>query len=147
MVKRIPQRTKEDCTICTIAMVMGEPYSYARVLADSGKYPATTKDGKFWDWWRVYLADEGFQTAYRPFLDLYKLPDFGGGVLGILVLMNDRLRKGHVVAVDEIGIIDPADNSPDLVAIVVYIARRLGDGFRFDEVFLAVQKSQVPKSK
>ena len=147
MVQRIAQRTAEDCAICTVAMVMGEPYTYETVLADSGKYPAATKDGKFSDWWRVYLADEGFQTAYRPFLDLYKLPDFGGGVLGIVVLMNDRLRKGHVVAVDEIGIIDPADNSPDHVAIEDYIARRLGDGFRFDDVYLAVQKAQPSKSK
>jgi len=92
-----------------------------------------------------YLVDEGFQTVYRPFLDLYKLSDFGGGVLGILVLMNDRLRKGHVVAVDEIGIIDPADNSPDHVAIQDYIVSRLGDGFRFDEVFLAVQKALSPR--
>jgi hypothetical protein len=147
MIKRIAQRTADDCAICTVAMVMGEPYSYARVLKDSAKYPPETNDGKFWDWWNRYLVDEGYKTVYRPFLDLYKLPDFGGGVLGILVLLNDRFRKGHVVAVDEIGIIDPADNSPDHVAIQDYLLRRLGDGFRFDEVFLAVQKSQVPKSK
>ncbi len=128
-------------------MVMGEPYSYERVLGDSAKYPAATTDGKFSDWWNRYLVDEGFQTVYRPFADLYKLPAFGGRVLGILVMMVPHLRKGHVVAVDEIGIIDPADDSPDHIAIGEYVLSRLGDGFKFDDVYLAVQEVQLPKSK
>jgi hypothetical protein len=38
MIRRIPQRTKDDRAICTVAMVMGLPYSYDRVLEDSHKY-------------------------------------------------------------------------------------------------------------
>ena len=32
MVKRIVRRTKEDCAISAVAMVMGKPYSYGRML-------------------------------------------------------------------------------------------------------------------
>jgi len=147
MIKRIAQRKKEDCAICAVAMVMGEPFSYERVLRDSARYPAETEDGKFQAWWERYLADEGFQCVYRPFADLHQLPAFGGRVLGILVMMVPHLKMGHVVAVDEVGIIDPADNAPDHVEIGEYVVNRLGEGFKFDEVFLAVQKSQSSKSK
>jgi hypothetical protein len=37
MIIRIPQRTQDDCVICTLAMVMGPPYSYERVVAESAK--------------------------------------------------------------------------------------------------------------
>jgi hypothetical protein len=73
MVKRIPQRTMEDCSICVLAMGMGGPYDYERVLRDSAKYQATAGNGKFLAWWERYLADEGFQGVYRPFADLCKL--------------------------------------------------------------------------
>jgi hypothetical protein len=39
MIVRISQRTQDDCAICTVAMAMGSPYSYERVLADNVKYP------------------------------------------------------------------------------------------------------------
>ena len=44
-ITRIPQRTKDDCTICVVAMVMGPPYTYERVLEDSSKYPKSTPNG------------------------------------------------------------------------------------------------------
>jgi hypothetical protein len=47
MITRIPQRTKDDCTICVVAMVMEPPYTYERVLEDSSKYPKSTLDRKF----------------------------------------------------------------------------------------------------
>ena len=53
MITRIPQRTKDDCTICVVAMVMGPPYTYERVLEDSSKYPKSTADGKFPAWWET----------------------------------------------------------------------------------------------
>ncbi len=126
---------------------MGQPYSYRRVLRDSAKYPAATRDGKFQAWWETYRAAEGFQAVYRPFADLYQLPAFGGRVLGILAMMVPHLSMEHVLAVDEGGIVDPADNAPDHIAIGEYVVNRLGDGFKFDEVFPAVQKGQSPQSR
>jgi len=41
MITRIPQRTKNDRALCAVAMVMGHPYSYERVLQD----PAGAMDG------------------------------------------------------------------------------------------------------
>jgi hypothetical protein len=66
MITRIPQRTKDDCAICTIAMVMGHPYNYERVLEDSGKYPKIASNGRFPAWWETYLRDEGFDACYLP---------------------------------------------------------------------------------
>ena len=59
-----PQRTQDDCAICTVAMVMGPPYSYEQVLADSVKYPRITSDGKFFAWWETYFRDERFDSIY-----------------------------------------------------------------------------------
>jgi hypothetical protein len=84
MITHIPQRAMPDCAICTLAMVMGGPYGYERVLTDSAKYPQQTNNGKFYPWWNRYLNDEGFLTRYRPFNDVYALPHYGGAVVGIL---------------------------------------------------------------
>ena len=58
-------------------------------------------------------------------------------------MMVPHLRMGHVVAVDEVGIIDPADNPPEHLAVEECVVNRLSDGFKFDEVFLAVQKGTL----
>jgi hypothetical protein len=39
--EKISQRTEDDCVVCVLAMVMGQPYTYERVLQDSKKYPKT----------------------------------------------------------------------------------------------------------
>jgi hypothetical protein len=139
MIDRIAQRTKDDCAICTVAMVMGEPYTYERVLTESAEFPMRTDGGKFLAWWEPYLARERFEKAYRPFLDLYQLPRSNGNVRGILGMEVSHLRKRHVVAVDELGIIDPADGAPDHIDIQEYVLSRLPQGFRFDDEFLAVR--------
>jgi hypothetical protein len=102
MIIRIPQRVKEDCVICAVAMVMGHPYNYERVLRDSDNYPAISAHGKFLAWWENYLRSEGFEITYRRFLDLYELPGFGGSVVGLLHIDVPHLRKAHIVAVDEL---------------------------------------------
>jgi hypothetical protein len=140
MIIRIPQRVKEDCVVCAVAMVMGHPYNYERVLRDSANYPAITGDGSFLAWWEGYLRDEGFQITYRRFLDLYELPRFRGSIVGLLHMNIPRLRAGHVVAVDELGIVDPADGAKDHIVIQDYIYSRLEDGFVFDKEFLAICK-------
>ena len=123
-------------------MVMDHPYTYERVLADSqqAKYPKSDGAGKFLAWWELYLRDEGFYTEYRSFNDLYSLPRFGGEVVGLLTMDDPGLRMGHVVAVDELGVVDPADNAPDHVAIGDYVRNRSLDGARFHPEWLAIKR-------
>lgn len=39
MMQKLSQRTHDDCTLCVVAMVMGPPYTYERVMQDSKRYP------------------------------------------------------------------------------------------------------------
>jgi hypothetical protein len=124
-------------------MVMGPPYSYERVLRDSAKYPQVLENVKFHAWWEPYLSAEGFRAVYRPFLDLCNLPRFRGRVVGLLGMTITHIRKRHIVAVDELGIIDPADGAPDhifYIEIGNYINERESQGFTFDDDFLAVER-------
>jgi hypothetical protein len=41
LMEKISQRTEAGCVVCVLAMVMGQPYTYERVLQDSKKYPKT----------------------------------------------------------------------------------------------------------
>jgi hypothetical protein len=138
MIERIPQRGQNDCAICAVAMVMGQPYGYDRVLADSLRYKKVSPNGKFFTWWEPYLREEGFHTECRPFSDLYNLPRFAGGVFGLLGMDIPSFQQAHVVAVDELGIIDPADNSPGHIAIDEYVLGHRLKGFVFHEEFLAL---------
>jgi hypothetical protein len=140
MIERVPQRTETDCAICAVAMVMGPPYSYERVLRDSGKYPQVLENGKFHAWWEPYFRDERFRAVYRPFLDLYDLPRFRGRVVGLLGMTISHMKMGHIVGVDELGIIDSADNAPDHIEIGEYVLSRKSQGFSFHAEFLAVER-------
>lgn len=140
MIARIPQRTKSDCAICAVAMVMGHPYSYERVLRDSNKYPQISPDGKFLSWWETYLRDEGFDACYCRFNGLYALPDYGGGAVGLLGMDIPHLSAAHIVAVDEAGVVDPADNAPNHIPLQHYVLNRLADGVVFHNEWLAVKR-------
>ena len=140
MIQRIPQRTQDDCAICTVAMVMGPPYSYERVFAECAKYPKRTADGKFSAWWETYFRDEGFESVYCYFNGLRALGQYGGAVAGMLGMDTPDLRSMHVVAVDELGVVDPADNAPDHVPLDAYVRNRLQDGVVFHTEWLAVRK-------
>src|SRR5271165_4768254 len=98
MIVRIPQRTQDDCAICAIAMVMGHPYSYERVLADSARYSNLSSEGNFFAWWETYFRDEGFDGAYCRFDGLGALGMYGGDVVGMLGLDIPHLNRGHIVA-------------------------------------------------
>jgi len=141
MIERIPQRGQTDCTICAVAMVMGHPYSYERVLEDSEKYPKISETGKFYGWWETYLRAEGLAAEYRPFMELYNLPSFGGRVVGLLMFDIPDIQYSHIVAVDELGIVDPADNAPPHSDIAGYILGRISQGAVFHSEFLAVANS------
>ena len=140
MIVRIPQREQDDCVISAVAMIMGPPYTYDRVLMDSGNYEQICPDGMFPAWWETYLRNEGFQFAYRPFMELYNLIHHRGRVVGLLNMDFPHLNKGHIVAVDEVGVIDPADGSPDHIALEEYIRPRISQGAKFHDEFLAVWK-------
>ncbi len=142
VIERIPQRTETDCAICAVAMVMGRPYSYERVLRDSRKHPHVLENGKFHAWWEPYLRAEGFRAVYRPFLDLYDLPRFRGRVVGLLGMTITHMNMRHIVAVDELGIIDPVDNAPDHIEIGEYVLSRKQQGFNIDIDFLAVERKK-----
>jgi hypothetical protein len=140
MITRIQQRTKDDCAICTVAMVMGLPFSYERVLSDRRSYALVGETGLFLPWWETYLRDNGFEISRCRFDGLYALPAYNGSVLGILSMDIPRLRAGHVVAVDEAGVIDPADGAPGHVPVQEYVASRLPDGVAFHDEWLAVKQ-------
>lgn len=49
-------------------------------------------------------------------------------------------RAGHFVAVDELGVIDPANNAPDHVEIAEYVLSRKSQGANFHSEFLAIER-------
>jgi hypothetical protein len=121
-------------------------YTYERVLIDSAKYPTLTTDGKFLAWWEFYLRDEGFEFVYCRFNGLYALSDYAGEVVGLLGMDIPHLQRGHIVAVDELGVVDPADNAPDHIHLADYVCSRLPDGAVFHMEWLAVRKT-LPGSR
>jgi hypothetical protein len=51
-----------------------------------------------------------------------------------------HLKVGHIVAVDELGIVDPANGSPDHIEIAEYVLNRRSQGVNFHSEFLAVER-------
>jgi hypothetical protein len=121
---------------------MGPPYSYERVVQDSQKYSKVSENKKFYAWWETYIRDEGFRACYRPFLDLYQLPRFSGRVVGLLGMDIPHKQAAHIVCVDEIGIVDPADDAPDHIDIGQYVLDRRAQGIIFHREFLAVERRE-----
>src|ERR1035438_2912013 len=128
MIERIPRRGQQDCVICTVAMVMRPPFDYERVLLDSRRYPQITAEGKYSAWWETYLRDEKFETCYCRFDGLSALWQYWGKVVGILGMDIPHLASGHLVAVDELGVVDPSTGAPPHVPLQEYIPSRLLDG-------------------
>ncbi len=113
MMEKISQRTRDDCTICVVAMVMGPPYTYERVLQDSKKYQRTDNEGHGVAWWKDYLNDEGFEAEQRPLSDLRSFSDLASlpeDSRAMLVFQIPHLRTGHIVAIDRFGVIDPQEH-------------------------------------
>jgi hypothetical protein len=50
------------------------------------------------------------------------------------------LTAAHIVAVDEAGVFDPADNAPEHISLQQYVLNRLDDGVVFYDVWLAVRR-------
>ncbi len=112
MMEKISQRTEDDCVICVLAMVMGPPYNYERVLQDSKKYRRTDDMGRTVAWWKDYLKDEGFEIEQRPLSDLRSFSDLASlpaDSRAMLVFRMPHLKIGHIVAIDRFGVIDPQE--------------------------------------
>jgi hypothetical protein len=118
--EKISQRTTGDCVICVLAMVMGPPYTYEGVRQDSKKYSRTDGRGHFVPWWKEYLTDEGFEIEHRPlkdsksFSDLASIPE---NSRAMLVFRMPHLKIGHIVAIDECGVIDPQDHPAEYKSV------------------------------
>jgi hypothetical protein len=113
MMEKISQRTEDDCVICVLAMVMGPPYNYERVLQDSKKYRRTDDKGRTVAWWKDFLEDEGFEIEQRPLSDSRSFSDLASlqeNSRAMLVFRMPHLKIGHVVAIDRCGVIDPQDD-------------------------------------
>jgi hypothetical protein len=60
-------------------------------------------------------------------------------------MMNiPHVGMGHIVAVNEFGVIDPADNAPNHISLKGYILGRIPDGVVFENNWLAVRKLDRP---
>ena len=137
MLIRVPQRDRADCAICVVSMIMGAPYPYERVLQDSYRYPKATPRGTYAAWWKTYLRDEGFDAQYR-FGGIHLLAAFGGELVGALCMEIPYVRMVHVVAVNEVGVVDPATKAPDHMSLSIYFSARRQDGVVFDPMWLGV---------
>jgi hypothetical protein len=120
-VVRVNQRQKDDCAICTAAMALS--YSYERVLEDRRRRysPFDDKDS----WWEWYFQDEGRRVAYLPLQERDVTQAHDSNVLGVLGLTHPRLSVGHVVVMDEVGVVDPSDGFPEHLAFVKWKALKL----------------------
>jgi len=119
-------------------MVMGSPYSYEKVLKDSNKYPKADANG-FIAWWETYLIDEGFRLDCWQWSDS-DLHSFSRAIaqlreeaVGYLTMNIPHKEKRHIVAVDRMGIIDPADDAPPHESVERYIVSRRLQGAVFDD--------------
>jgi hypothetical protein len=61
-------------------------------------------------------------------------------MVGLLGIDIPHLKAGHIVAVDELGVIDPADDAPDHADIAEYVLSRKAQGANFHSEFLAVEQ-------
>ena len=52
------------------------------------------------------------------------------------------METGHIVCVDEIGVVDPANGAPDHIDISQYVLDRRAQGVIFHEQFLAVERQE-----
>jgi hypothetical protein len=117
--EKISQRTSEDCLICVLAMVMGPPYTYERVLEDSKKYRRAGDEGLTMARSKDYLNNEGFEVENRPLSDLRTFSDLASlpSNSRAMLFFRTRPKIGHVVAIDQDGVIDPEDHPAEYKSI------------------------------
>jgi hypothetical protein len=146
--EKISQRTGNDCVICVLAMVMGPPYTYEKVLQGSKKYLKTNAAGQTVAWWKDYLTDEGFEIEMRPlsdpksFSDLASLPKDSRAML---VFEIPHMKIGHIVAIDRFGVIDPQDHPAEYKSVDDFVGIYKIKGWRlYSPHFWLVGKRHSP---
>jgi len=143
---RVEQRTGEDCTIAVMATVMGPPFTYEEVLDARRRYPMFTREGLVSAWWETYLKDCGFGCEYKPTQVLVATVR-GNDEVGILMLAPiRRYQNGHMVAVDEMGFINPSTGWPDRIATLEELlaeCARLGGCYIPEPEILAVTRPDL----
>lgn len=141
MLTRVPQRTESDCAIAVVATVMGSPYTYEQVSTDQDRYPKVSPEGLHFSWWETYLRDEGFPNQYHALNDLFPAVR-AGEIVGIVMLAPlTGGSRGHLIAVDEFGCINPATNWPERISTIGELLDeyvRLGCPYKPEEEFLAI---------
>lgn len=135
ILERVPQRSRHDCAICAVAMVLG--CAYERVEAD--RATLTQFDDKT-AWWEHYLLDAGCPNVYRPLAEIGALLVADTPMVGLLAMESRRLQAGHVVALDQVGVLDPSDGFPEHMSWSKYPAVKRSQGFTLDSEFLLVSR-------
>jgi len=133
MMAPLSQRTPDDCAVCSVAMVMGTPYSYERVSLDATRFPKADERGYALAWWKDYLEQEGFEVVHQQFEDARRFSDLAAlpeGCRALLVYQIPHLRIGHIVAIDEIGLIDPMDRPARYVSVAEFSETFRIEGWR-----------------
>jgi hypothetical protein len=73
--EKISQRTEDDCVVCVLAMVMGAPYTYEKVLQDSRKYPTTDNEGHTIAWWKLVFQIPHMKMGHIVAIDRFGVID------------------------------------------------------------------------
>ena len=134
---RVPQRRMDDCSICATAMVLDYPYE----RVDEARSGAYLRYAASSSWWEHYLEDEGYHTEYLTLDQLDLVMTQGSNMAGLLHMQNHEISGGHLVAIDEIGVLDPASRFPDHVSWQLYNNIKMQiQHFVFDTEFLAVSQ-------
>ncbi len=150
MMEKISQRTEDDCVVCVLAMVMGPPYTYERVLEDSKKYPRRDVEGRTIAWWIDYLKNKGFEIELRPLLDLRSFSDLASipeDSRAMLVFQIPHMKMGHIVAIDRFGVIDPQERPAEYRSVLDFCEIFKIESWRlYSAHFWLVRKSSVSVS-
>ena len=115
-------------------MVLG--YAYERVREDRTRRYGPLDDKTAW--WEWYFQDEGRAVEYLPLSQLHVVQGKDSDFLGVLVANNAMLEAAHIVVVDELGVIDPADGFPDHLTTAQWETLRAAQGFVLDSEFLVI---------
>ena len=123
---------------------MGPPYTYERVSKDQNRYSKVSAEGLHFSWWETYLRDEGFPNQYHSLPDLS--PAVQAGEIVVIVMLAPVIagNRGHLIAVDELGCINPATNWPKRIPtldelLAEYV--RLECPYKPEQQFLAIWRN------
>lgn len=116
-------------------------YRYERVLEDrQQRFPQFDNKTSWWEW---YFLDEGRQIEYLPLQARDLIQDHDSNVLGVIGLKHHGHAMGHIVVLDELGVVDPAEGFPDHMSFADWRVAKLSQGFVLEPEFLAVLSPEM----